>query len=287
MNVINIYSRSEKLISLMKKIIPIEGDYVFHVLGSHTTINPSQSNIFILGSLPTNEAIYPDAKYILCSKTPADIDKSQLNILYDLWPLPLTPSLVKFFFGKLQLRLKQEADNSQENLEHQKRILEMARQDYLTGLATRWYLQDFIETNKAEKYITCIYFDLDHFKLVNDTYGHQAGDRALAATAEMMQNEFADGFCARLGGDEFMIVLTGKRDILNIEQRVNDFMKHLITYYHSIPYMQRLSISAGISQAIPESSKTIDRLIHESDRALYEAKKNGRACCKLYVPSMG
>lgn len=283
---INIYTRSDKLNRLMKNSAPIEGVKCnFYLLSEGTTIDTSCNNIFILGRLP--EHTYPKAKYIICTNSPAELDKAQLDILYDLWPLPLTPSLVKFLFGKLQLRLQQEIENSQENIEHNKRILEMARQDYLTGLATRWYLQDFIENNKNEQYITCIYLDLDHFKEVNDTYGHQAGDRALAATAEMMQNEFADGFAARLGGDEFMIVLIGKRDIEGVEWRVNGFMKRLLSYYREVPEMSNLSVSAGISQAVPARPKTIDELIHESDRALYRAKNDGRARCKVYSPEMG
>lgn len=179
--------------------------------------------------------------------------------------------------------------NSQQinqELEYQKRILEMARQDYLTGLATRWYLNEYIENNKDEKNITCIYFDLDNFKFVNDTYGHGAGDRALAATAEMIQREFTDGFAARMGGDEFMLVLTGERNVKEVESKVNNFMKKLLEYYAQTKTMKTLSISAGISQKLQHQDKTIDRLIHESDIALYDAKKNGRACCKIYQPSM-
>lgn len=189
----------------------------------------------------------------------------------------------------LSIILLWNSKNSQQNnqeLEYQKRILEMARQDYLTGLATRWYLNEYIENNKDEKNITCIYFDLDNFKFVNDTYGHGAGDRALAATAEMIQREFTDGFAARMGGDEFMLVLTGERNVKEVESKVNNFMKKLLEYYAQTKTMKTLSISAGISQKLQHQDKTIDRLIHESDIALYDAKKNGRACCKIYQPSM-
>ena len=171
-------------------------------------------------------------------------------------------------------------------IEYQKRILEMARQDYLTGLATRWYLQEYIQNNKDEQNITCIYFDLDNFKFVNDTYGHRAGDRALAATAEMIQREFTDGFAARMGGDEFMVVLTGFRSVDEVQDKVNNFMEKLLEYYAQTRTMKTLSISAGVSQKLQNQDKTIDRIIHESDIALYEAKKNGRACCKIYQPSM-
>ncbi len=186
----------------------------------------------------------------------------------------------------MQTRIQHELQNSREHSEHQKRILEMAQQDYLTGLATRWYLQDFIERNRHERNITCIYLDLDNFKAVNDTYGHQSGDRALAATAEMMQNEFPDGFAARMGGDEFMIVLLGRRDIAATAERVNGFMSRLLKYYATTRTMQALSVSAGISQSRPDAEKTIDRIIHEADRALYEAKKNGKAQCRVYEPFM-
>ncbi|MCR4818295.1 MAG: sensor domain-containing diguanylate cyclase [Fretibacterium sp.] len=169
---------------------------------------------------------------------------------------------------------------------YEQQILEMARQDCLTGLATRWYLQEYIEQNKDEKHITCIYFDLDHFKEVNDTYGHHVGDEALAATAELMQQEFSDGFISRLGGDEFMVVLLGKRAIGNTEARVNAFLARLMDYYWQTSTMRHLSISAGIAQTDPASAKSIDQLIHESDRALYRAKNAGRACCRVYDPSM-
>ena len=170
--------------------------------------------------------------------------------------------------------------------QYQKRILEMARQDYLTGLATRWYLQEYLENTQNEENITCIYFDLDNFKQVNDTYGHQAGDRALAATAEMMQREFSDGFIARMGGDEFMVVVTGLRTPSQVESKVNNFMRNLLDYYKGVKFMRPLSVSAGIAQRKQGQEKSLDRLIHESDIALYEAKKNGKACCKVYNPSM-
>ena len=166
--------------------------------------------------------------------------------------------------------------------EYQKRLVEMAHQDYLTGLATRWYLQEYVQNIQHEENITCIYFDLDNFKEVNDTYGHQAGDRALAATAEMLQREFSDGLAARMGGDEFMIVLPGVRSLKDVQLRVNTFMKNLLDYYKSTPTMKNLSVSAGISQKVKGSTKTIDILIHESDTALYSAKKSGKNCCKIY-----
>ena len=274
MTILNICTTSPKLAEILKTVKPLTG-FTHNFLPA-----PDADSLIITGQVPAEFA--PDAKYILCTKTPQLLPSETLAKLYDLWPQPLTPALIRYLFGKVQARIKHETENTKEHTEHQKRILEMARQDYLTGLATRWYLQDFIERNRHERSITCIYLDLDNFKAVNDTYGHQAGDRALAATAEMMQNEFPDGFCARMGGDEFMIVLLGRRDIHAIADRVNEFMTRLLKYYATTRTMQKLSVSAGISQSRPDAEKTIDQIIHEADRALYEAKKSGKAQCRVY-----
>ena len=256
----------------------------FFTMHEAARINPQDVNIFIVGRVP--EKISPHVKYILCSEHPERLHASQLQKLFDIWPAPMTKELLKFCYKKIALLIKSQLETSSEEQQHQKRILEMAQQDYLTGLATRWYLNEYIEHNKDEENITCIYFDLDHFKAVNDTYGHQEGDRALAATAEMMQSEFADGFAARMGGDEFMIVIPGLVDVKEIQRRVDEFMKKLCAYYSEVPTMQKLSVSAGIAQRTREAQKSIDQLIHESDQALYAAKKTGKARSEIYTSSM-
>ena len=284
---VNIFSASKNLAAILLGMEHPSGLKV-----NVRTIKPGNShvpsgggvNVLIVKNLPEIPA--PGAKYILCTKSPELLTAQSLEKIYGLWPEPLTPSLVRFLAGNLLERLKSELETTTEAIEHQKRITEMARQDYLTGLATRWYLNEYIMKNQAERNVTCIYFDLDHFKQVNDTYGHQAGDRALAATAEMMQQDFTDGFCARMGGDEFMIVLLGQREALDVERKVEGFMAALLEYYAGTKTMRALSVSAGVAQKVHGDEKTIDRLIRESDIALYEAKKSGRACCKVYTPEM-
>ncbi len=278
---IHIYVNSEKFIGIMKNI-PVEGVTCdFHVLKAGIKINMKSVNVFIVKKLPS--ITLHDAKYVLCSDNPNELTDGELEKLFDIWPERLTPRLLTFCFRKLIRCIRTQLKNTKEEQEHQKRILEMAQQDYLTGLATRWYLQEYVESLKDNENITCIYFDLDNFKLVNDTFGHQAGDRALAATAEMMQREFDGGFCARMGGDEFMIVLPGVSDTCGVAEKVSAFMTKLTEYYAGTRTMKMLSVSAGISGG---AGKTIDRLIHESDTALYKAKKKGKACCEIYSPSM-
>lgn len=266
---LNICTTSPKLIEALKAIKPLTGF-------THSFNQSGGIKIEITSSLP--ETLTDGTKYILCTRSPHAINADKLSRLYDIWPMPLTRELIAFLFRNVQLRIKSEHDDASER-EYQKRILEMARQDYLTGLATRWYLQDYIQSRDQEQSLTCIYLDLDNFKAVNDTYGHQAGDRALAATAEMMQTEFPDGFAARMGGDEFMLVLFGNNDVYTVSQRVRLFMARLLKYYATTRTMKALSVSAGISSG---KCRDIDRIIHEADEALYAAKKSGKAMCKIY-----
>ncbi len=278
MEKINVYVNSSKLSEAMKEEEPSCRFYVLKEPVHEGT------NIIITKDLP--ESRNSSVRYVLCTSSPEKLRSEQLEGIYMVWPFPLTKALAKFYFRRLLEGLKIESQHTEEYEEYQKRLTEMAHQDYLTGLATRWYLQEYVKNTEHEENITCIYFDLDRFKDVNDTYGHQAGDRALAATAEMMENEFSEGFCARMGGDEFMIVLAGERDISEVEQKVNDFMNKLLGYYATTRTMKKLSVSAGISQRLKGEEKSIDRLIHESDLALYRAKRGGRSCCKIYSASM-
>lgn len=285
-NTVNIYVAGKNLAEILASVSPPNGMNI-RVMSLERGINLDSEalNVFILKHIP--ESISDRARYILCTKHPLDMAAEDFSMLYDLWPEPLTPSLLKFYFRKLLERIQSEQLNTSEEIIHQRRIIEMARQDYLTGLATRWYLEEYIVRNKDAAAVTCIYFDLDNFKKVNDTYGHQAGDRALAATAEMMQRDFSpDGFCARMGGDEFMIVLVGAIEITDVVRKVEAFMAGLLEYYAGTRTMTALSVSAGVAQKKHGEDKSIDRLIHESDIALYAAKKAGRSCCKVYTPEL-
>ncbi len=279
MNAIKIYTRSKNLADLLNSFEDWEkAECEIYSLTEKPEIdeqNPEIINVFILTQIP--EKILMNARYILCSSNPQKLSEMDLASLYDLWPMPLTPQLIRFYFRALTERLKGELQDTA----YQDKILEIARQDYLTGLATRWYLNEYATQNASEDFITCIYLDLDHFKEVNDQYGHAAGDRALAATAEMIQNEFK-AFAARMGGDEFMILLLGEQE--NIYERVDSFMKKLLEYYdkEDSDTMKDLTVSAGIAQKINGENKSIEQLIHEADSALYQAKKNGRNQVQIY-----
>ena len=169
--------------------------------------------------------------------------------------------------------------------EYQNLILNMARNDALTGLANRRYFHEYMSEIKADKYLTLIALDLDHFKEVNDNYDHQTGDAALLILAEVLKDSFPDGLNVRLGGDEFLVVLTKPCELSEVERRVQKFMDKLVGIYQMDPELARLTISAGIARS-PEDPQPLDILMQKSDLALYQAKQLGRSCYRVYKKEM-
>ena len=137
--------------------------------------------------------------------------------------------------------------------EYQQNIVYMALHDQLTGLANRRQLDEFLSKLETNEMVVA-YLDLDHFKSVNDTYGHLAGDEALVRTSELIKKHFPDTLNVRIGGDEFLIVFTdGKED----------------------KRFGVLSVSAGIAEG-KVGHGSFDLLLQKADEALYEAKEAGR-----------
>ncbi|MCM1382621.1 MAG: diguanylate cyclase, partial [Muribaculaceae bacterium] len=90
---------------------------------------------------------------------------------------------------------------------YENQTLQNANTDFMTGLNNRRSLFSYLETVKSEPQLSLITIDLDNFKAVNDTYGHQIGDEALTETSAILKKCFPDDFIARLGGDEFLVVI--------------------------------------------------------------------------------
>lgn len=176
------------------------------------------------------------------------------------------------------------ARNVTKEREYEQKILEMAQTDSLTGLANRRYFEEYIKRVKGVQQKTFIYFDLDRFKHINDTYGHAMGDMVLVQVAGRMKRVFPDAFLVRLGGDEFLAVFIERIPREVIEKRVQDFIRDLQDFFEHTENMGVLSTSAGIT--IGDPREPVDELLKQSDYALYAAKQSGRACCRFYEPSM-
>lgn len=165
--------------------------------------------------------------------------------------------------------------------ELQGRLFHSANTDFLTGLCNRRYFYEAIGQTKEKEHISFVYFDLDNFKKVNDTYGHQSGDNALILMAELLQEEFHDRLIARLGGDEFVVAFFGTCILDEITEQVKTFIEQSAVRFLATPHMEALSVSAGI--ACNGNSQNVDTVLSNADKALYKSKALGKARYTVYA----
>jgi diguanylate cyclase (GGDEF)-like protein/PAS domain S-box-containing protein len=161
-----------------------------------------------------------------------------------------------------------------------------AYKDNLTGINNRENFEDLfsIEIANAKQNnleLSLIIFDVDHFKLVNDTYGHQAGDIILIDLVRLIADNIKNGdIFARWGGEEFVIV-TPSTEIAGACHLAEKLRK--IVESHPFKYVEKeITLSFGIAQLSGEDTKKT--LFEKADVALFEAKKNGRNRVEVYNP---
>lgn len=157
--------------------------------------------------------------------------------------------------------------------EHERRLATEALTDPLSGLANRRGFQDQLETALSGK-LTLAIIDADHFKQINDQFGHEAGDLAIQYVAQQLRLSFPDSVCcARLGGDEFGVVLaTGS--LADTEANFEK-LRQRITGYQLSGYEFSLTVSIGVALSnIPGTSAR--ELLTTADRCMYQAKEAGR-----------
>jgi diguanylate cyclase (GGDEF)-like protein len=170
-------------------------------------------------------------------------------------------------------------------------VARLALSDPLTGLANRVRMQHGLDQALARRPgsaqpLALFLLDLDRFKTVNDTLGHQTGDALLKQVAQRLQRAFGESaLVGRLGGDEFQVVIPGVIDPDELSQIARSVIASL-----SIPYLiQGASITIGCSVGIaiaPEHGETAEVLIRNADLALYAAKGDGRGVHKFFQPNL-
>jgi diguanylate cyclase (GGDEF)-like protein len=178
-------------------------------------------------------------------------------------------------FAKL---IAQEISLSIENAYIYEQLRFMANHDALTGIYNRMYLMNYMGQifSKSPKTVSVIMFDMDHFKQVNDKYGHLAGDMVLKSATAIIQDMLDTGIMGRYGGEEFVVLLpevAQKEAFLladAMRSRIND--NNFIT-----PEGVRIpvTISAGLAN-YPQVTDSFKGLLQLADEALYKAKNSGR-----------
>ena len=191
------------------------------------------------------------------------------------------------------LRAARQIDSAREaidSLQHQTRVLEEASQrDKLTGLYNRtrldaYIIEEFAIAQRTGKPLSVIMADVDHFKRVNDTCGHAAGDRILVAVAEALRGRLRPrDLVARFGGEEFVLVLP-ETDASGAEVVAERIRKKIEASRHEVGGAEPLSVtmSFGCATLGPAAFGTAAEVLAAADEALYTAKRGGRNQVALY-----
>ncbi len=153
-----------------------------------------------------------------------------------------------------------------EREEAKKQLEILATTDKLTGLYNRWYFMNQVENSDFRGAFVII--DIDHFKRVNDQYGHHAGDKVLSFFGKELMNHFTDNIVCRYGGEEFAIFMQN-HTVESAYDKVNTFRAKMSSEYNDLNF----TFSAGISAYDPI---TRSNAVILADQKLYEAKHNGR-----------
>lgn len=198
--------------------------------------------------------------------------------------IPVTSGIeqiVKQLADPLQVALEREVIYREIDQEREKSYQRSIR-DALTGLFTRFYMQDVMSRHCAlhdrdpEAKFAAIMLDIDHFKRINDTYGHGAGDRVLQSISALLcTSSRATDIPVRYGGEEFIVFVIGlsSPEALTIAERLR---RCLMAAPIDIGGDQPLHITASFGVADRNTGESLDQLIHRADGALYRAKEGGR-----------
>lgn len=176
------------------------------------------------------------------------------------------------------LSLHQSFWTTSPSIEHQKKIQYMAFYDGLTRLPNRqffeMYIRQLMKTSNSNSPFYLVFLDLDGFKEINDTHGHETGDTLLKHVAKRLrQNLRREDFVARFGGDEFVIILDFH------ENQDLDFILHRMISLIAKPYTfnrltMKINASLGVAQ-YPASGQSMEDLMKKADKAMYMSKSKG------------
>ncbi|WP_103897213.1 PleD family two-component system response regulator [Rickettsia fournieri] len=195
---------------------------------------------------------------------------------YFVYPIEESELLARI---RTQLRRKQYQDNLRNDLEQS---VNLAAKDGLTGLFNRRYfdihLKQMIEkTNKESIKLYLLMCDIDNFKHINDTYGHQAGDKVLTIVSRILKNTLrVTDLIARFGGEEFTILLTDIDISKAIETAERVRVKIEYMNFHIEDQIEPLKITISIGVTKYKKEESIESFIERADKAMYEAKTTGK-----------
>ncbi len=249
--------------------------------------------------LPFDQVVAPESLHVwnrrFAARTSGDVEPVkhyQVKFLYkggkkDIW-LDLHASKV-MFRGKASvmgiLRDISKQKEAEEMIWHQ------ANFDTLTGLPNRRMFRDRLEqeikkSDRTGLSFAMMFLDLDHFKIVNDTMGHEMGDQLLKEASRRLKSCVREtDTVARLGGDEFVLLLTETVDLKSLERIAEEILSQLTRPFEIVRDPIWISASIGIT-LYPVDAHDFDNLLKNADQAMYAAKAEGRNRYSYFTPSM-
>ena len=208
-----------------------------------------------------------------------NLERWNLNGLVPL--LLLTPAGASFYAWR----------RYREGVGAQRELADLTVHDSLTGLPNRRFLGEsfsrLLEEHRRDVgHVAVLFVDLDRFKNVNDTYGHEAGDRLMQAVAERLRTAVkVDDVVIRYAGDEFVLVISAVPSVAVAERIASRLIKVVETPFEM--GQDRIQISASIGIAIAEDHVTVpDDVIRDADAAMYQAKAHGSGTYAVFDRSM-
>lgn len=180
-------------------------------------------------------------------------------------------------------------NHSIETIDLYRKIKETAIKDFLTGLYNRRYFFDtgktlFTRSKREQVSVVCAMIDIDFFKNINDTYGHDVGDVVIQQIATLINDKMRTiDIVARFGGEEFC-VLAANMDALDAQKTFTDLCHHIKTtpiFFDDNNKQLHVSVSIGVCT---EKTETLEQMTTLADKYLYMAKKSGRNCVRVSNP---
>ncbi|WP_163835376.1 bifunctional diguanylate cyclase/phosphodiesterase [Spartinivicinus ruber] len=215
-----------------------------------------------------------------------DVDKSNFDTK-DITGNDEISKLLKAM-DRMKKQLKEEISRREED---QQKLFEQANYDSLTKLVNRKCALDRLElllihSKRYKQSLAVIYLDIDHFKDINDSLGHDAGDELLKLSAKRIRDTVRKGDIAcRLGGDEFLLILANLNTPNAVEIVIEKLEKYFSEPMNILGHTIYASLSIGIS-IYPTDGESVKELIKNADIALYSAKKAGRNCHRYFESRM-
>ncbi|MEA5098025.1 MAG: EAL domain-containing protein [Burkholderiaceae bacterium] len=175
--------------------------------------------------------------------------------------------------------------------EAEQQLWQQTNFDPLTGMPNRHMFMDHLEqeigtARHSGVPLALVSLDIDHFKDVNDTLGHDMGDLMLQEIAQRLRSSVRESdIVSHLGGDDFTVILNGMESMSVIEHITQDILKRIAEPFHLKSETVYVTASMGVS-IYPDDATTIDDLLKNAEQAMYAAKKDGRNRCNYFTSSM-